>query len=69
MTNIFIAIKLYVEAMMASLNERFEIKSQKGVTIIEYALLAALIGVALVVSLTTLKNNIANLFTNIATSF
>ncbi len=47
----------------------FPIRNDKrGVTIIEYALLAALIGVALVTSLSTLKNNISSMFTNIATS-
>jgi pilus assembly protein Flp/PilA len=69
MSNMFITIKLLAAAMMARLNEHFEIKSEKGVTIIEYALLAALIAVALVTAMTTLKNNIANPFTNIATAF
>jgi len=68
MSNMFIAIKLVAAAMLAKLNERFEIKSQKGVTIIEYALLGALIAAALVTSLTTLKTSIAALFATIGGS-
>ncbi len=40
---------------------------KRGVTIIEYALLAGLIGVALVASLQGLKTNIATVLTNIGT--
>jgi pilus assembly protein Flp/PilA len=68
MSNIFVTFKLIAVAMTAKLSERFDIKSQKGVTIIEYALLGALIAAALVASLTTLKTNIATLFTTIGTA-
>jgi pilus assembly protein Flp/PilA len=64
----FITIKLVAGAMLARPNGRSEIKSQKGVTIIEYALLGALIAAALVTSLTTLKDNISGLFTTIGTA-
>jgi pilus assembly protein Flp/PilA len=64
----FIAIKSIAAAIAAKLNEHFGIESQKGVTIIEYALLGALIAAALVGSLTGLKNNITTLFTTIGTS-
>lgn len=39
--------------------------NRKGVTAIEYALMAALIAVALVTATTTLKNSIATTFNNI----
>jgi Flp pilus assembly pilin Flp len=40
---------------------------KRAVTIIEYALLAALIGLALVTSLTGLTTKISTVFTNIGT--
>lgn len=64
----FIAIKLVAAAMMARLNDRFGIKSQKGVTIIEYALIGALIAAALVASISNLKGNIANIFNTIGSN-
>ncbi len=41
---------------------------QSGVTMIEYALIAALVGVAAIVALTTLGGNISTKFTGIGTS-
>jgi pilus assembly protein Flp/PilA len=64
----FITIKLVAAAMMARLSEHFGIESQKGVTIIEYALLGALIAAALVASLTGLKDNLITAFTTIGSS-
>jgi pilus assembly protein Flp/PilA len=60
MSNIFIAIKLVAANIMASLSKRFGITSQKGATMIEYALIAALISV---VALTTLGQIGANVNT------
>jgi Flp pilus assembly pilin Flp len=40
-------------------------REEQGQTLVEYALIIALISVALVASLTLLKNNIANVFVNI----
>lgn len=68
MSNIFITIKLVAAAMLARLSNHVDLKSQKGVTIIEYALLGALIAAALVGSLTALKVDIAALFTTIGGS-
>lgn len=68
MSNIFITIKLVAAAMLARLSNHVDLKSQKGVTIIEYALLGALIAAALVGSLTVLKVDIAALFTKIGGS-
>lgn len=64
----FIAIKLIAAAIAAKLNKHVDLKSQKGVTIIEYALLGALIAAALVLSLQGLKTDIASLFTTIGGS-
>ena len=41
---------------------------RRGVTIIEYALIVALIGVALIPSLTTLRSNISTEFAHIGNS-
>lgn len=41
-------------------------KNQKGVTMIEYALLAALIAVASIIILRTVGGDINNVFTNIS---
>jgi pilus assembly protein Flp/PilA len=41
---------------------------KRAVTIIEYALIAALIGVALVASLSTLKSNISSSLSTIGTN-
>jgi pilus assembly protein Flp/PilA len=69
MSKIFATIRLLAATIMTGLTERVDIKSQKGVTIIEYALLAALIAIALVLSLQALATNIGSLFeSNIATS-
>lgn len=62
MSNIFISIKLLATVIAAKLNARFGIESQKGATMIEYALLAALISV---VAITTL----GNIGTNLDTQF
>ena len=42
------------------------LKNRKGVTMIEYALLAALVAVAAVTILGTLGTNINNTFTNVS---
>lgn len=41
---------------------------QSGVTMIEYALIAALVGVAAITALTTLGGNINTKFTSVGTS-
>ena len=50
------------------LNKLFSINSQKGVTMIEYALIAALVAVVAITALTTLGGNLSTIFTNIATT-
>jgi pilus assembly protein Flp/PilA len=68
MSNMFITIKLIAAAMAGKLNEHFGIESQKGVTIIEYALLGALIAAALVGSISGLATTIGTKLTAIGTS-
>ncbi len=43
-------------------------KDERGVTMIEYALLATLVSIAAITALTTLGTDIAAKFTNIATT-
>jgi len=63
MLNLFITLQLALESL---LNKRFNIKSQKGVTMIEYALIAALVSVVVIAILTLLGENIRETFTNIS---
>ncbi|MEI8186797.1 MAG: Flp family type IVb pilin [Chlorobiaceae bacterium] len=46
----------------------FAIKSQKGVTMIEYALIASLVSVVAITILTTVGSNLITIFTSIATA-
>ena len=48
------------------LNKFFPIKSQKGVTMIEYALIAALVAVAAITILGTLGTNLTAIFTSVS---
>lgn len=48
MSNILVAIKLVSASILATLGKHFDVKSQKGVALMEYALLGALIAVAAV---------------------
>lgn len=50
---------------MAKILARFA-KDESGATAIEYGLIAALIGLAIVVGATTLGNNLSDQFNNIA---
>ncbi|MFZ4498439.1 MAG: Flp family type IVb pilin [Burkholderiales bacterium] len=45
-----------------------KLNRQAGVTMIEYALIAALVGVAAIIALTTLGGNISTKFTSIGTA-
>ncbi|MEI8032375.1 MAG: Flp family type IVb pilin [Chlorobiaceae bacterium] len=46
----------------------FSIKSQKGVTMIEYALIAALVAVVVIATLTTLGGSLTGIFESISTA-
>jgi len=65
MSQNFYAIKLYVEAMFS---KYFGVKSQKGVTMIEYALIAALIAVIAIATITTVGSNLNNVFDSVGTA-
>jgi pilus assembly protein Flp/PilA len=54
--------------LIAVLNKFFSVKSQKGVTMIEYALIAALVAVVVIGALTALGGNLTTIFTNISTA-
>jgi pilus assembly protein Flp/PilA len=43
-------------------------KDKRGVTVVEYALLAGLIAIALAAGLTTLKGQIGSVFTSVGTA-
>lgn len=45
------------------------IRDEEGATVIEYALIASLIAVALIASMTGLRDGIAGVFTKIVSSF
>ena len=47
-------------------NVKAYVKSQKGQGMVEYGLILALVGVAVVATLTTLGTNISTMFTNVA---
>ena len=68
MSNIFVVVKMVSAAIQASLYKHFGvIKSQKGVSMMEYALIAALISVVAIASLQAVGSNVKNAFDNITT--
>jgi pilus assembly protein Flp/PilA len=60
-----LAIRALVKATTGV--QRFQ-ADKKGVTAIEYGLIAGIIAVGIVATLTTLKGNLTTLFTTISTS-
>jgi len=52
----------------SNLNRSSQRRRQSGVTLIEYALIAALIAVVAIASLTSVGNNLKAKFTSVATS-
>lgn len=69
MPNMFFAIQLAIEAMQATLDRHFDIKSQKGVIAMEYGLLGVLIAVALVGSIQTIRDKVFDMLTTILNAF
>ena len=63
MSTNFYAIKLFVEAL---LSKYCDVKSQKGVTMIEYALIAALVAVVAIGAITALGGSINTMFQSIS---
>jgi pilus assembly protein Flp/PilA len=68
MSNIFVSIKLAIAAIQATLNQRFGIESQKGVTLIEYALIATLIAIAVITAMQGVATALNTKFDAIATA-
>lgn len=59
---------MFLEMIMALPIAAF-LKKESGTTSIEYSLIATLIGVVIVVSLTTLGTNVKSLFTTVVSAF
>jgi pilus assembly protein Flp/PilA len=67
MSNIFVVVKMVSAAIQASLYKHFGIiKSQKGVSMMEYALIAALISVVAIAALQSVGSNVKNAFNNVS---
>ena len=64
MDKLYTAIGVRVALVLGSLSAP-SLKRDEGQTFVEYALILALIGVALTVALTTLRGQIAGIFTQI----
>jgi len=63
MLTLIITIKVLVEA---TLNKYFGVKTQKGVTVMEYALIAALISIAAIAVMPGIGTTVLHIFQNIA---
>lgn len=60
-------ISLFEYVLMVAFNKFSSIKSQKGVTIIEYALIGVLVSVAVIVGLSLTGTNLETIYKGIAT--
>jgi len=56
----------YIISTLIGLDGNASIKSQKGVTMIEYALIAALVAVVVITALNLLGGSLTDIFTNIS---
>jgi Flp pilus assembly pilin Flp len=65
----FFDTKLAIEAIQATLNKLFGIKSQKGVNLIEYAFLGVLMATALVGSIQSIRDKTAELLASTISAF
>jgi pilus assembly protein Flp/PilA len=63
MLNYFFSIEV---ALYAALNKLFSVKSQKGVTMIEYALIAALVAVVAITALTVVGSKLDTIFSYVS---
>ena len=65
-------LKMYVDYWVAVLSgflqQYFGVKSQKGVTMIEYALIASLIAVAVIAVLLTVGSNLQTVFSYVGSN-
>jgi Flp pilus assembly pilin Flp len=69
MSNMFFAIQLVIEAIRATLNRNFAIKSQNGAINIEYALLGVLIAVVMAGVLNTIGQLTKQMYVSIGSAF
>lgn len=69
MSNLFLAIHLATEASRITLRKYFRIESQKGIHIMEYALLGVLIAIALIGSIQAVSDALLDLYLNITNAF
>jgi|WetSurMetagenome_2_1015567.scaffolds.fasta_scaffold919316_1 pilus assembly protein Flp/PilA len=65
MSSLFLTIKMSLEILLSRF---FGVKSQKGVTMIEYALIAGLISVAVIAILITMSGSLKTIFNSINTA-
>lgn len=62
-------ISLWMVQLVTGVQSRvYELKNQDGQTLVEYALIIALVSVGLIAALTTLRGQIATVFTDIGTA-
>jgi pilus assembly protein Flp/PilA len=65
-SRLFVIITMIENALMVSLSRLFPVKSQKGVTMIEYGLIAALVSVIVIATLVLMGSNLQTIFTSIS---
>ncbi|AAM71671.1 hypothetical protein CT0425 [Chlorobaculum tepidum TLS] len=61
-------VDYYVAVLSGFLQQYFGVKSQKGVTMIEYALIASLIAVAVIAVLLTVGSNLQTVFSYVGSN-
>ncbi len=60
-------IPMFEYVLMVAFNKFSAIKSQKGVTMIEYALIGSLVSIAVIVGLTATGTNLEKIYNDVAT--
>jgi pilus assembly protein Flp/PilA len=65
-SKLFVIITMIENALMVSLNRLLPVKSQKGVTMIEYGLIAALVSVIVIATLVLMGTSLQTIFTAIS---
>lgn len=65
MSNIFSAIKSTIEAIQAKLHKYLGIRSEKGLSVVEYTFLSALIAIVVILSAQALGEKTLEVYTNI----
>jgi pilus assembly protein Flp/PilA len=65
-SKLFVIITMIENALKVSLNRFFPVRSQKGVTMIEYGLIAALVSVIVIATLVLMGTSLQTIFNAIA---